>query len=713
MSSSCSDPFFSQLDWLMPSLARAESLRRSGNPEEAQREALHVIRENLVKSMPALPRLDLCGNLREQADRLLDRRLVLLNEEIRLERPVNWSRLAETDGQRNWHLGYMYWLNALAESYQKTRDERYAAQWRTYVEEFLDHCPYAADARGYWPTRPMVHNDLQTCNLGENGGPEHAQANPESRSQWMSLSCHFRIEAWLSNLARLADSKHLDDAFLARVLYSLVNDHSYVCVMNPRENTPNQFTAVTLSVLKLALLIPEYRGNASLFLVAWERLQRVFTNNLLPDGSDLEQSPDYNCFLLDLCVELLQLLQGAPASRRESVLDPARKRLRFLTAILSPDGTLPPIAKAHAEDKRAHFLKLAEVLDEPSALAALRENAGPLRDSIAFPHGGYYCLRDAESHLLFKASSIGSGHMHEDCLSFLLWSGGKELLTDPSHYTYNDSPGEEAALNAYALGTQGHNAVTIDGHGQNRMAARRSWPRRDNEVPWLRACEQDTLPFRACQDNHHGVVEGLYGGGFGEANAITVIHRRTIIRVNKTGWLVLDAFSGDTRGRIASQHWHLSRSFARKEVSLVSSRELVTTRGSGSNLRILRLDPVEPVPNLLHGSTDPVGGWVFPKYGQKVPSFELVWQSHLDTQPVIATWIEATTAPSKVPIQADFPAGNVIEWTSGSEMSLQLKLASEGFLLKAGTSPELRWQFDHKNVPDLPALPTVIDHNSQ
>jgi hypothetical protein len=492
--------FFSQIDWLMPSLSDAEAMRRMGNHKGALSAALKVFRDRLKKVNPSLPRLDLCGNLQEQADRLMDRRVILLNEDIQLDNPINWARLAETDGQRNWHLGYSYWLNALAATYAKSGDEMYARQWRIYVEEFLDHCPYAADARGYWPTRPMLDNDVQTCNLGENGGPRYREADPQNRHQWMSLSCHFRIETWLSNLARLVDSKHLDDAFLIRILDSLLNDHAYVCVMNPRENTPNQFTAVTLSLLKLSVLFPEYRGSASTFLVAWERLQRVFSNNMFPDGSDIEQSPDYNCFLLDLCVELLELLKNAPESRRRIVTESARKRLRFLVALLAPDGTLPAVAKGHAEDKRGHFLQLARLLEDKVSVEALANDSGPLRQSIHFPYGGYSCARNSSSYILFKASSIGSGHMHEDCLSFILWHKGEELLTDPSHYTYNQNTPEEAVLNDCALSTAAHNSICIDHHGQNRMAVRKTWPRRDEDVPHLRAVDQSKLSFRACAD---------------------------------------------------------------------------------------------------------------------------------------------------------------------------------------------------------------------
>jgi hypothetical protein len=699
------ESFYAKIDWLMPSLAEAAAFRREGNPEEALGETLKVIRARLRKVMPAFPRLDLCDDLREQADRLLERRVVLLNEEIMLDEPVDWGRLAATDGQRNWHLGYSYWLNALAATYAQTGDEKYARQWRIYVEEFLDHCPYAVDTRGYWPTRPMLLNDLQTCNLGENGGPRHKEAEPKSQHQWMSLSCHFRIETWLSNLARLVDSPHIDDKFFIRVLESLLNDHVYVCVMNPRENTPNQFTAVTLSLLKLSVLLPEYRDSASTFLVAWERLKRVFSNNLLPDGSDLEQSPDYNCFLLDLCVELLELLEDAPESRRRIIIEAARKRLRFLVAILSPDGTLPPIAKGHAEDKREHFLNLAKILKDTDSMLALSEGGGCLRHSVTFPYGGYTCIRNGHSHLLFKASGMGSGHMHEDCLSFILWHKGEELLTDPSHYTYNTSTKDEVRLNEWALHTSAHNCVCVDGHGQNRMAVRRQWPRRDADVPYLRAIEQEPLPFRACADETFSFVEGCYNNGYAEDLSIDVAHHRSVIQVSGHGWLVLDRFSGDTTNRVVQQHWHLSAAFDEDDVALMDNREVRTTRNEGVNIRILQLDVNPSKPHILWGSMNPVGGWTFPKYGKKVPSVELVWESRPGKEAVIATWIEPVTKACPTKNLVILRDENSVLWSTLDGIEVKLTCRDAEGLLQIPRDRELHWNLAIGGKSPLPGIP--------
>lgn len=692
--------FLAQIDWLMPPLARAEELRRQGHYAAARKEVLRVVRATLREAMPALPRLDLCDDLEAQAERLLARRLVLLNEEVRLDEPVNWSRDGDGDSQRTWHLGYQYWLNALSLRYAETKDERYARQWRTYVEEFLDGCPYAADARGYWPTQPMVANDLKTCNLGENGGPRKREAPPAQQWHWMSLSCHFRIETWLAGLARLTASPALDNAFLERVLDSLLADHAYVCVMNPRENTPNQFTAVTLSLLKLSLLLPFHRTCASYFLIAWDRLQRVYANNLYPDGSDPEQSPNYNTFLIDLGIEVLSLLDAAPPARSLPIREATRSRLRYLVAIQTPDGRQPTIAKAHDDDHTKLFRRAAHLLQDEIAEQALDEGTGPLRASLSFPYGGYHCLRHAEQYLLFKNAGPGRGHMHEDCLSFILYAHGTPVIVDPSHYTYNDNTLEEATLNAYAISSQAHNTVCIDGCGQQRQSLRGQDGTRHDERPRWTAREQKPGASRIHEDATFAFLEGVYADGYGnDAAVIAATHRRTIIAIKGVGWLLIDHVAGDLQGRAVQQHWHLGSSFRPDNMSLDARGHVLAATDDGTLLRMVRLDAAVP-PDLRYGSMDPPSGWIFPAYGRKQPAIELVYTSPLPADGPLVTWIECFRGESPSPsasAEADDGAQDM-RWTTRQGILLCLRETEGYHHLQAGEHT-LSWRDDSAEAP--------------
>ncbi len=658
-------PLFSfELDWLHPSLAEAE-------PDRDLSKAIAAIRKHLQSLSIPLSRLDLCGNLEQQAGDLLERRVGLLNEVCHLDTPVNWQRLAETDAQRNWHLGYMYWLNPLAHAYEQSGEERYARQWKSYVEEFLEGCPYAADARGYHPTRDMVLNDKKTCNLGENGGPRHKDAPPEQRHQWMSLSCHFRIDTWLAGLTRMAGSPELDDAFLAKCLLSLTRDHAFVCVMNPRENTPNQFTAVTMSLLRLSVALPMFRSHASQFLVAWERLQRVFSNTMYPDGSDAEQSPNYNLFLLDLCVELLDLLKETPDSRTTPIRKAARKRLEFLEAMQTPDGQLPPIAKGHLEPLRERLAHARSCLGLPPA--------PPPPSSSHFPYGGYHVLRSDQSWLLFKNSPPGNGHMHEDCLSFQLWLEGKEVLSDPSQYTYELNTAEQKELNEWALSTAGHNAVLINGEGQRRIQLRSSGSWNHDEVPDLRASEAAIMTDRIVGNEQLRFVEGSYADGVNGTERI--VHRRQILELRGKGWLILDWVDQEAE---VTRCWQ----FAPRLKDLL--------RQDGASVQ-------GPEFQMLDLSPDPEWAWEdryhFPEYAVKIPAKELRWNNRSTPERPLLTWITQAGGRT-LPVWEE----NTLRWGENYE----LQISPGGNLTLKNEELHLTWSRDagalHSGAHELGGL---------
>ncbi|MEE9463752.1 MAG: heparinase II/III family protein [Bacteroidales bacterium] len=65
--------------------------------------------------------------------------------------------------------------------------------------------------------------------------------------------------------------------------------------------------------------------------------------------------------------------------------------------------------------------------------------------------------------LIFDAGYFGSGHQHEDKLNFVYYAGGRELIGDPSIYSYKPDEFEP-----YWRGSWGHNTIVIDGLTQHR-----------------------------------------------------------------------------------------------------------------------------------------------------------------------------------------------------------------------------------------------------
>jgi len=102
----------------------------------------------------------------------------------------------------------------------------------------------------------------------------------------------------------------------------------------------------------------------------------------------------------------------------------------------------------------------------------------PAKQSMAFPNGGYYVMRDGweddSNYLFFDCGPHGMlncGHAHADALSFDLAANGSTVLVDPGTFTYTGSP----ELRDWFRSSMAHNTLTIDGESSSVSAGPFSW----------------------------------------------------------------------------------------------------------------------------------------------------------------------------------------------------------------------------------------------
>jgi hypothetical protein len=138
---------------------------------------------------------------------------------------------------------------------------------------------------------------------------------------------------------------------------------------------------------------------------------------------------------------------------------------------------------------------------------------------------------------------------------------------------------------------------------------------------------------------------------------------------------------------------------------MMDNREVRTTRNEGVNVRILRLDANPSQPHILWGSMDPVGGWTFPRYGKKVPSAELVWESRPGEEAVIATWIEPLTKACPTRDPGILRDENSVLWSTSDGMEVKLTCRDAEGLLQISRDRELRWNLAIGGKQPLPGIP--------
>ena len=557
------------------------------------------------------------------ADNLLANRISLLGTElVDIGSPIDW--LITPGGDKQWqsHLGYFYFASCLVAAYRTCRNRAYLDKWMTVLDDFFAFHPVGVPGLLWSRAAPMYRNEMAYGCGGEGRFPEYAGGS------WLGLSCG-RVLLWLSALAELGNDPAMPDAFLANLLTSIMRDHATVMLNNPRRYTPNQFLHVAVTLASLGVILPEYNVSPACYLVGIERFETSMRTSVLADGTDMEQSFNYNSGLPGRFYELFRLYEGNPTPRIGALRDAVVRRCRFLAAVATPLGSWPALAKTHGDDVRptlAGWAKLFGLED----VARTAEGSSAM-GSVAFPYGGYYVLRSGAGprspYLLFKASRLAIGHMHEDTNSITLVAHGRQLLIDSGNYNYADDA-ESWRRNRYYFSSMAHNTVTVDGLSQGRLVLQGSADLSRLTGP---------IQARFYDSPTMGLVEGFYREGYtaptshppaNQEKRLAGSHERRVVWIKPDAWIVVDLLDvgmvGDGAKHQFTAHWQLPPDFTPELLAVDAAAPLVrTTDPSGANVTIACSRPCAP--GLVRGSMDPYAGWAATHYNEASPSIDVLF----------------------------------------------------------------------------------------
>ncbi len=180
---------------------------------------------------------------------------------------------------------------------------------------------------------------------------------------------------------------------------------------------------------------------------------------ILPDGGHFERSPMYQCRLLQVVLNLINMGSGGLAARLEPT---AASMARALESMTHPDGQIALLndaAHGIAPDTR-------ELMQAAARLGITSGQSQPEAGPFALPHTGYYGWRsEADDLLICDAGQVGPdyipGHAHGDIFSFELSFNSRRLIVDAGVYDY-----EASEMRSYCRSTRAHNTVEVAGQDQ-------------------------------------------------------------------------------------------------------------------------------------------------------------------------------------------------------------------------------------------------------
>lgn len=444
----------------------------------------------------------------------------------------HWSALSDFgfgDIKHIWELSRFSWVYVLVRAFARDGDAGHAEVYRRLLEDWLERNP--PNTGPQWKCGQEVAIRLMGVLYGWFG---FAEVLPEAlrericRLAWVSGR---RIEANIS------------------FAFFQFNNHGL---------------SEAAGLWTIGLLFPEFE-EAARWKAQGRRLLETQARTLIyEDGGCSQASFNYERVMLDVlawCWRLSELHEEPLDACVRSAVERASELLWQCQDELS--GQLPnygandgalllPLSNADYADFRP-ALQVASFLTSQMR----RYPEGPQDEALLWFYGesglssplsrkermdfraresGYFTLRNAHGYLFLRSGRHRHRPSHADQLHVDLWWHGRNVLLDCGTYSYNAAQPFDEAFKS----TRFHNTVRVDRIDQMGEAGRFLW------LPWAqgRLVKAGSASLCAEHDGYQRLQD-------------PVNHRRSVIRVEDHGFLIVDRLQGTRDSHEFELLWHL------------------------------------------------------------------------------------------------------------------------------------------------------------
>jgi hypothetical protein len=267
-----------------------------------------------------------------------------------------------------------------------------------------------------------------------------------------------------------------------------------------------------------------------------------------------------------------------------------------------------------------------------------------------YPWAGQLISRsgfDADAHWsFFDVGPWGSGHQHNDKMHISITAFGRDLLVDAGRFAYTGEVAEK--FRGYAKGTQGHNAVLIDGKGQMPGVKVIDHPLSDKHV-------KITPEF----DYAWSSFDQFY-------NTENVTHNRAMMYVRGKFWVIVDKIDTDEPRKIETLwHWHPDN------IVEVGKDRTTSTKNDHGNLKVLPVGNTKWKITEIKGQEIPeIQGWYSSEYNMYEPNLTTVYTTKIKKSETFI-WL-------LLPFETDAPGLTIRKLTEEPEsLSLEIELLNQ------------------------------------
>ncbi|AFQ48279.1 heparinase II/III family protein [Burkholderia cepacia] len=372
----------------------------------------------LGKQLSTLTEAWVKGGSLEKAIGLLDSETYPFSSYGHLEvsMPINWSLGDPGRHNLSWQLHSLPFLRDLACAFSETGEHRYIDCANSIVNDWLDG---------------------------------NTQAPFPSVFSWNDHSTAFRLNSLAYYFAFLLKSKPLDRSVL-ELLSLIAERHMRVLLCdNFYERGTNHGLDQAYALYQASRIFSFLICSSEAHSVSLSRLEYELNKSFSSEHVHIENSPEYHCVIMNSTLQINSVVESMEGrSLLGDTKEFVRGALNYLSAIIRPDGLLPPLGDTEVKPSRFKFDWLSGFPGFDQYKHAINCGADGKADSAChkfFPESGYAVLRGAldrfsyadRPHLIFKCGFLSHYHRQDDDNHILVYAYGEEWLTDGGLYKHD------------------------------------------------------------------------------------------------------------------------------------------------------------------------------------------------------------------------------------------------------------------------------------
>ncbi|TZF86097.1 heparinase (plasmid) [Pedobacter sp. BS3] len=415
---------------------------------------------------------------------------------------INWQYWPIKDNEIRWQLHRTYWWEPMGLAYWSSGDEKYAKEWVFQYRDWIKKNPLGLSA----------DND---------------------RFAWRPLEVATRIQDQTGLFNMFVSSPNFTPDFLLDFLENYARHADYLLANYTKVGNHLLFEAQRM--VYAGCFFPELKNAEKWRQSGIEKLNTEIGKQIYPDGLQFELSPNYHVATVNIFLKALRMAQLSgldnefPASYKATI----EKMIMALVNFSFPDYTYPMFGDAklvHKDEMVKQYKSWLEVFPQNKIIRYYategKEGNPPAYLSSALKTGGFYTFRNGwdekSTVMVLRASPPGFFHSQPDNGTFDLWVKGRNFMPDAGCYVYSGNA-EILKLRNWYRQTMVHKTLTLDNKNQDSTNAK--------FIYWKTSPSLDVLVYE-------------------NPSYTNLKHRRTVLFVDKSYFVILDQAIGTAQGTI-------------------------------------------------------------------------------------------------------------------------------------------------------------------